>query len=411
MSFETSFDTDFTNLPSDRNATGRSFGDEELAYLREVLACGSLNSNSGQMVRRFEERWASRCDRAHAICCTSGSFAVQAAVAALDLQPGDEVVTTAVTDFGALAALVYEGLVPRFCDVDSATLMPDAETIAAALGPRVRAVILTHLFGQAARMEEVEALCAERDLPLIEDAAQAVESFDRGRRAGTAGRLACWSFQQGKQLSSGEGGAVTTDDPELARRVRLFVNKAWPYGEPDPDHLFFAPNGRMTELQAAVLHGQLDKLDAMIAARRRAADALLTEIAAVHGVSPPPSSPGDRHSYWRVALWVDPEIIAGGASALAASLREFGIPSAPHYVGKPAFELKAFRERLSFGGSGFPWRRSGAEELPLEDRAAFPGTIAGLEQVLVLPWNERIEPSLARDLGRALAVAAKRLAR
>lgn len=406
----------FEGLPSDRNASGRSFGDEELGYLREVLSSGSLNSNSGQMVRRFEERWAERCERKFAICCNSGSFAVQAAVAALELQPGDEVVTTSVTDFGALAALVYEGVVPRFCDVDPKTLMPTAETIERALNPRVRAVIATHLFGQAARMEEIANLCCAHDLSLIEDAAQAVESFDRGRRSGRLGRLSCYSFQQGKHLAAGEGGAVTTGDPELARRVRLYVNKAWPYGEPNPDHLFFAPNGRMTELQAAVLHGQLDKLDDMIAARRRSAGALLEQLAGVPGLERPPHEDGDLHSYWRVDLWVNGETIEGGASGLAAALREEGIPCAPHYVGRPAFELKAFRERISYGGSGWPWRQRAegsavVEEHPLEDRKDFPGTIAGLERVLVLPWNERISVEMAEHMGQSIAAAARRRTR
>ncbi|PIE24826.1 MAG: aminotransferase DegT [Planctomycetota bacterium] len=401
----------FADLPTDRNASGRSFGAEERGYLEEVLTAGSLNSNSGQMVRRFEERWAERCEREHAICCSSGSFAVQAAIAALELQPGDEVITTTVTDFGALAAVVYEGLVPRFCDVDPDTLMPTAATIEEAWTEKVRAVVLTHLFGQAARMEEVSRLCCARGVSLIEDAAQATESFDRGTRAGTVGRLSCWSFQQGKHMSCGEGGAVTCAEPELARRVRLFVNKAWPYGEPDPDHMFFAPNGRMTELQAAVLHGQLDKLDTMIAARRASADAFLAELVGLRGVAAPELEAGDQHSYWRLGLWVDPASVEGGATALGAALRELGISCAPHYVGRPAFELLAFQKRLSFGGSGFPWRRPGEPELPLEDRKDFPGTVQGLERVLVLPWNERISPELGAELGRAVREAAEELAR
>lgn len=390
-------------VPTDRDASGRSLGREELDLLAEVIRSGSLNSNSGPMVRSFEREFAEHQGSAHCVACNSGSFAVQAALAALDLPRGSSVVTTPVTDFGALTALLYEGLQPRFCDVDPQTLQPTPASIARALdepapgslgdGP-VSAVILTSLFGRPSEAEAVAQLCQQRGLPLVEDAAQSLETLRGGQRIGSFGQISTFSFQQGKHITCGEGGAVLCEDEALARRVRLFVNKAWPYGEPDPDHLFVAPNGRMTELSGAVLRAQLARLPGLVERRIATAARLLEEIEGIPGLSHAPLGPGDRHSFWRIALDVDPDRIDGGADGLAKALRDLGIPCAPHYVGKPAFALRAFRDL-------------GASERACD----YPGVQLGLERVLVLPWNEGIGMELARKMGQALRRTAEGLAR
>lgn len=384
-------------IPSDRDASGRSFDDRELGYLREVLASGALNSNGGSMVARFEKAFARALRVEHAIACSSGSLAVQAALAACDLAPGSEVVTSPVTDFGAITAILYEGLQPRFCDVDPETLMPSVETVEAACTSRTTAVIATHLFGRALPAERLRDACASRDLMLIEDAAQTLGTTRKDRRPGGFGHLGAFSFQQSKQMSSGEGGAIVTNDAALARRARLFVNKAWPYGEPDPDHLFIAPNGRLTELQAAVLLAQLEKLPAFVRARVESAHALLDGLRAglAGGAESllrfPKVDDGDLHSYWRLHLRSAPEL---DVDALVERAREHGIPCQAHYVGRAAFELRAMRDR------GF------------QERAVdYPGVVDGLAHCLVLPWNEKITPRLATEMGSRLASIARECAR
>ncbi|MEZ5988623.1 MAG: DegT/DnrJ/EryC1/StrS family aminotransferase [Planctomycetota bacterium] len=400
-------------IPSDRDASGRSFGAEELANLEAVIRSGALNSNAGTWVRRFEGEFAASLGRAHAVAASSGSMALQAAAAALGLAPGREVVTSPITDFGAIAALLYEGLVPRFHDVDPETLAATPATIEAAVeagGDRVGAVVLTSLFGRPTEAEAVADRCRARGLPLIEDAAQSLGTLRGGRPIGGFGDLACFSFQQGKHIACGEGGAVVTDDPALARRARLFVNKAWPYGEPDPDHASLAPNGRMTELQGAVLVAQLTRLPGLVERRRAAAETLLAELDGAPGLSWAPLADGDRCSYWRLHLVVDPGVLAGGPEGLAADLAGHGIPSQPHYVGKPAFMLGALRDRRLLGGTGYPIE-DGTRVPPHEDPAAFPGCTAGLERALLLPWNEGIDEVLAAEIGRRLRACAEGRAR
>ena len=379
------------DVPSDRDASGRSFGEEELALVGEVLRAGTLNSNAGTMVRRFEGDFARAIGVRHAIACSSGSFAVQAA-AACYRRPRGVAITSPITDFGALTALVYEGFALHFCDVDPETLMPNVAHVEAALaqvefaGREAALVVATHLFGRPAEVDAIAELCARCDVPLVEDAAQTLGSKRSGRAPGTFGAIGTFSFQQGKHISSGEGGAVVTDDDELARRVRLFANKAWPYGEPDPDHLFVAPNGRMTELQAAVLVAQLDKLPRMTLARRASAVALIEGLPA--SLRFVPLTAGDEHSFWRVALVADDGV---DLDKLVAHARERGVPCQARYVGRPAFALKALRDL-------------GHRET-LEN---FPGVQRGLERCLVLPWNERIKPELARDIAGVLSQAAAR---
>ena len=380
-------------VPTDRNASGRSFGAEELELVREVLESGSLNSNSGTMVKRFEREFADSLGVAHCIAVNSGSFAVQAALFACAPELGSECVTSPITDFGALAALLYEGVVPAFCDVDPRTLMPTVETIERAMTPRTQAVVVTHLFGATTDLLPIRALCDRQEVALIEDAAQALGSSRDGVVAGTVGDLASYSFQQSKHMSAGEGGAVVTNDDDLARRVRLFTNKAWPYGEPNPDHRFLAPNGRMTELQAAVLVAQLGKLGATIERRRESARALLSAIT-VEGVRFHANV--EEHSFWRIGLDVSPEL---SCDALALALREEGVPCQAHYVGRPAFELEAFRERRFVAGSAFPVDGKTGEVRPQERLEDFPGVVEGLARVLVMPWNENITPELASEIG------------
>lgn len=376
------------SLPSDQDASGRTLGDEEIAALREVVRSGTLTSTKGTAVKAFERNFAASVGAKHAIACSSGTAAVHAAVAAIDPEPGDEIVTTPITDMGALSPILYQGAIPVFADVDPRTCNVTAATIEPCLGPRTRAIVATHLFGNPCDMDEVLRLAAARSLPVIEDAAQAFKASWRGRPAGTLGKLGCFSLQQGKHITTGEGGIVVTDDDAVARRVFLFVNKAWGYGDADPDHSFLAPNYRLSELQGAVALAQLPKL-AGCAARRIEMAALLTaRLAGAEGIEPPLVAPNAVHSYWRYCLRVDPTAVPGGAVALAAALKAKGIASAPRYIQKPAFACRVFTEQRTFGRSRWPFTLARPEAVDYR-RERFPGTFRGLERILVLPWNER----------------------
>ena len=179
-------------LPSDRDASGRDLGAREIELLAEVVQTGHLNSTGGTFVPRLSREFAARHGVPHAIACASGSAAVHAALGALGLRSGDEVVTTPITDIGAVLPIVYEGATPVFADVDLDTLNVTADTLEAAVTERTRAVIVTHLFGQPCRMEPILALAARRGIVVIEDAAQAFLATESGRLCGTIGALGCF---------------------------------------------------------------------------------------------------------------------------------------------------------------------------------------------------------------------------
>ncbi len=388
-----------TSLPSDGDHTGRTLGDDEVALAALAIRSGTLNSTRGTFVTEFERRFAAWQGSRHAIACASGSAAVHAALAALDLQPGDEVVTTPITDMGALTPILYQGGVPVFADVDPRSKNVTAATIAAVCTARTRAIVVTHLFGLPAELDAIVRFAQGRGLAVIEDCAQAFGATHRGRKVGTWGRIAAFSLQQGKHITCGEGGIVTTDDDALARRLFLFVNKAWGYGDPRPDHYFPALNYRLTELQGAVLVAQLGKLDDVIARRRQVAAALRERLLGLAGLHLPGDPDAGKHVFWKFAIDVDPAIVAGGAVALGKGLQEQGIACAPRYVQKPAFACELFRDWQRFAVTRMPLAHNPRGEGPGDQDTApwpaadaLPGAVAALDRVLVLPINERYLP-------------------
>jgi perosamine synthetase len=375
-------------LPSDQDASGRTFGPEELAALGRVLERGTLVSTKGPEVKGFERRFAKTMGAANACASSSGSAAIHAAIAAIDPEPGDEVVTTAITDMGAIAPILYQGSIPVFADVDPETCNVSAAGIEAAIGDRTRAIIATHLFGNPCDMPAIMRVAQHHGIPVIEDCAQAFLARSDGRVVGTIGRFGAFSFQQGKHITSGEGGITICDDPVDARRVYLWVNKGYGYGNEVPDHDFVALNSRMTELQGAVLGAQLDRLTGVVESRRTSAALLTSMITDLEGIRPPTVRPGDAHSYWKYCVNVDRNVVPGGPLALGAELASRGISSAPRYIQKPAFECSVFTNQRTFGASRWPFSiaRDGSLD---HSRARLPGTYEALDQVLVLPWNER----------------------
>jgi len=375
-------------LPSDQGATGRNLGRHELALLGEVILSGTLTSTKGTFVKRLERDFAELLEVDYASACASGTAAIHCAIAAINPNPGDEIITSPITDMGALAPILYQGAIPVFADVDPLTCNVNAETIRAALSDRTRAIVVTHLFGNPCDMPDILALAAERGIPVIEDCAQAFLASDRGRTVGTMGTISCFSLQQGKHITTGEGGLVVTKDPVLARRIELFINKAWGYGDENPDHYFLALNYRMSELQGAVGLAQLDRLEAAVIRRISLANKLSSYLRNLPGVTTPVLRGQSRHVYWKYCLRADRPGWNGGVGSLAKELRIRGIAAMPRYIQKPAFACAVFSEQRTFGNSRFPFTLARPEAVDYSV-SRFPGTFAALNGIIVLPWNDR----------------------
>ena len=374
-------------LPSDQDASGRTLGTDEIELLQQVINSGTLTSTKGEFVKKFEQRFARLFNVKHAFACASGTAAIHCAVAALDLEPGDEIITTSITDMGALTPILYQGAIPVFADVDPRTCNVTARTIEARLSPRTKAIIVTHLFGNPCEMGDIMDVAQHYGIPVIEDCAQSFLATHDRRKTGTIGAMGCFSLQQGKHITTGEGGIVVTNDDALARRIFLFINKAWGYGDAQPDHYFLALNYRLSELQGAVALAQLGKLEAVANARILAAKYLTEKIKDLPGIETPYTSTRNVHTYWKYCLRVSGSAIVGGAVGLANFLKERNIASAPRYIQKPAYKCQIFRDQRTFGTSRWPFTLARPAAVNYDD-TQFPGTLAALEGVLVLPWNE-----------------------
>jgi dTDP-4-amino-4,6-dideoxygalactose transaminase len=218
-------------------------------------------------------------------------------------------------------------------------------------------------------------------------------------------------LQQGKHMSTGEGGMVVSSDPVISRRMQLFIDKAWGYGDPNPDHYFLALNYRMTELAGAVALAQFEKLPKMIEARVTMAKMLTSMIGDLPGVHAPEVSAHAQHTYWKYPLRIEPRTIAGGADAFGQKLKESGVFCAPRYIQKPAFECAVLRDRNTFGKSHFPYEGEHRRGDPpvIYDIKDTPGTAEGLATVVVLPWNEKYTAEHVEYIAQAIKDASKEL--
>jgi perosamine synthetase len=398
-------------LPSDADSSGRDLGAEELALLREVIDSGTLNCTKGTQVKAFEQAFAARYGVPHARAVTSGTAAVHTAIAAIDPEPGDEIITTPITDMGGIAPILYQQAIPIFADVDPVTLNVTPQTVAARITPRTRAIVATHLFGNPCDVIGIKRVADRHGIPVIEDCAQAYLATQDGRLVGTIGAIGAFSLQQGKHMTTGEGGVVITSDPAHARWMTLFSDKAWGYGDPKPDHYFLALNYRMTDLQGAVARAQLEKLEGVVTRRQQSAAVLTAMLEGTPGLLLPRALPGATHVYWKYPLVVDPSVFTGGADALGAALKAAGVFCAPRYIQKPAFECQIFTERKTYGKSQCPWscrERTGGGAV-VYDAAEYPGTTRGLERVVVLPWSEFYTDEHVTFIAEAVRDAAGRL--
>ncbi|UCD55385.1 MAG: DegT/DnrJ/EryC1/StrS family aminotransferase [Candidatus Omnitrophota bacterium] len=377
-------------LPADSNATGRDLGREEIALLKEVIESGTLNATKGTMVKRFVKGFAEMYGVPFAHAVTSGTASLHTALAAINPDPGDEIITTPITDMGGIAPILYQNAIPVFADVDPVTLNITAEAIGPKITKRTKAIMVVHLFGKPADMDPIMAISKEHNIPVIEDCCQAYFAQYKGKNVGTIGDIGCFSLQQGKHMTTGEGGIIITKDPELERRIRLFIDKAWGYGDPKPDHYFLALNYRMTELQGAAALAQLAKVKNVVKRRRETALMLTERLKDTPGIALPESTRKSVHVFWKYPLIVDTGLFGVDVVRFSAMLKERDIFSAPRYIQKPAFMCEVLRDKRTYGKSRCPYNcpsRKNEKEI-VYDIDEYPGTMKALERVLVLPWNE-----------------------
>ncbi|WP_159618489.1 DegT/DnrJ/EryC1/StrS family aminotransferase [Ruania rhizosphaerae] len=382
-------------LPSPLTASGRTIGAEEEQAVLRVLRSGMLSGVWGTEVAALTREFADLIGTEHAVACSSGTAALHLAVAAVDPAPGEEIIVPPISDMGTVFPVIAQNAVPVFADVDPATGCLDPAAVQRAITPRTRAIIAVHLFGKPAPVHELRRIAEGAGALLIEDCAQAYLAPVGDQLVGSVGHIGCFSLQQYKHITAGDGGLVTTDDPALARAMRLFADKGWPRDTGERTYLSFALNYRMTELVAAVARAQLRKLPEVVHRRRegaaRLAD-LLTD-------SPGPTLPTDTgdHVYWYLPLLLE-GLDAPGLRRYAAALTAEGVPSLAGYLARPLYAEPAVRDSAAYGGSGFPTR--GAADY---SDGLCPVAEALIERrLVVIPWNENFSAGDIDDIATAI---------
>ena len=295
--------------------------DELDAAVAAVLDSGRFVG--GEPVERFEREFAAWCGAAHAVGVASGTDAITIALQAVGVGPGDEVITVANTCVPTVAGIEGSGATPVLVDVDLETMTIDPERVAAAIGPRTRAIVPVHLYGRCADMDPILDLAREHGLKIVEDCAQAHGATYRGRRAGTMGDAAAFSFYPTKNLGAlGDAGAVVTDDDETAAVARSLRS----YGETERyDSVRRGTNSRLDTIQAAFLSVQLRHVDAWTERRRSIADALRRRARRPRRLRLRRIRPDGRHVYHLYVIAV-PE-----RDAVREHLADAGIETLVHY--------------------------------------------------------------------------------
>jgi dTDP-4-amino-4,6-dideoxygalactose transaminase len=306
----------------------------------------------GGEVSAFEGEFAQFCGANHAACVSSGTSALQLALLAAGVGPGDEVITVPMTFVATVAAVGYTGARAVLVDVDPVTYTMDPSKLEAAITPRTKVILPVHLYGQPADMDPILEIAKRHNLVVIEDAAQSHGAEYKGRRAGSMGAMGCFSFYPGKNLGAcGEGGCVTTNNPEYDKLIRMM--RDWGQSK-KYHHDVIGFNYRMEGFQGAVLRVKLRRLEAWTEARRKNAKLYSELLAGIDGVTPPAERAGTRHVYHVYAL------LTSRREALRETLTKADIQHGMHYP-IPVHLTKAYAH-LGYRAGDFPVAERVAEE-------------------------------------------------
>jgi perosamine synthetase len=307
-------------------------GEREEQLVLEVLRSGMLSL--GPMVPRFEELFAAFVGARHAVAVSSGTAGLHLGVRAAGVGASDEVITSPFSFVASANCALYEGAEPVFADIDPVTFNLDPDAVEAAITPRTRAIVPVHIFGLPCRIEAINAIAARHGLAVIEDAAEAVGARRGGRLVGSHGNPAVFAFYPNKQMTTGEGGIVTTDDDATAAQLRSLRNQGRSDAGDWLTHDRLGWNYRLSDVAAAIGVGQVERLDQILALRSEVAARYGALLGEIELVTLPAVVPGDERSWFVYVVQLDPTV---DRDAVMASLQARGIGCKPYL---PAVHLQ-----------------------------------------------------------------------
>lgn len=341
--------------------------DEDIRLVVEVLRGDWLTT--GPTVEQFEEAFARRCDAAEAVAVSSGTAALHAAMFALGVGPGDEVIVPAMTFAATANCVVYQGATPVFADVSPDTLLVDPADVEARITPRTRAIVAVDYAGQPCDYASLGTLARRAGAALVADASHSLGASDGGRPVGSLADLSTFSLHPVKPITTGEGGMVTTDDAELAARMRRFRNHGFAHdhhqrnasGASRSEMIELGYNYRLTDIQAALGLGQIAKLDGWVARRNEIAARYDRALAGIDGVRPLGIRPGIRHARHLYVVRIAAGAGGVGRGAVYEALRAERIGVVVHYL--PVHLQPFYRRRFGTGPGLCPSAEAAYEEI------------------------------------------------
>lgn len=343
-----------------------TMGEEEAQAAAAVVRSGVLSDFigapgekfwGGAQVRAFEAMAADYFGVGHAVAVNSWTSGLIAAVGAIGIEPGDEVITTPWTMSATAMAILHFNGIPVFADIDPATFNLNPESVESLVTPRTRAILAVDIFGQSADMLALRAIAERHGLQLISDTAQAPGAKQGSRYAGTLADIGGYSLNYHKHIHCGEGGLLVTDNDRLAERLRRIRNHGETVMDSDaPSELcnMLGYNFRMGEIEAAIARIQLGKLEDKVRSRQRAADQLNAQLGGLPGLNLPLVSENATHVYYVYGMTLDVGQLGVPRETLTAALRAEGIPGLITGY-QNLHRLSLFRNRIAYGTGGFPW--------------------------------------------------------
>jgi perosamine synthetase len=324
-----------------------NLSDLERELVADVLSGDSLAM--GPYTERFEAEISNIAHRRYGVACSSGTAGLHLAIIALGIGPGDEVITTPFSFVASANAILYERATPTFVDIEEATLGIDPDRVEAAISPRTRAILPVDVFGHPCRIAELEALAARRGLAMIEDSCEALGSRFAGRPLGSFGDASVFAFYPNKQITTGEGGVVVTDDERLAAVMRSLRNQGRDEDGTWLRHVRLGYNYRIDEMSAALGVGQLARIDELRAGRDRVARRYDQALAGLAWATGPTTLPDADVDWFVYVVRLDPAI---DRDRLISQLAERSIPARPYF--SPIHLQPFYQERFGFAEGDFP---------------------------------------------------------
>ncbi len=300
----------------------------ELKYITDCLKTNWISSN-GKYIEKFEESFAKFCQTKYAVSCCNGTAALHLALEAAGIKKGDEVIIPTFTMIATCNSVIYTGAKPVLVDAEPETWNMDINKIEEKITKKTKAIMPVHTYGHPADMDKIKKIADEHDLLVIEDAAEAHGAEYKGKRTGSLGDMGCFSFYANKIITTGEGGIVTTNNENLAKRLKLLRNHA--FGKPRFIHTDLGFNYRMTNIQAAIGLAQMEKADMLVESRINNANLYTKLLKNIEGITLPVQKEWAKNVYWMYGIVIEDEF-GKPADKVRKLLLEKGIDTRQFFI-------------------------------------------------------------------------------